>query len=151
MSQVLPVITKGAVMAMPPWPGGNEIWPPIGVAVTGCEALVVPTDAPTKLRLLGETASVGGAANAGLALTSPSEKKRAKLKTENAKMDKFDRDMVIPPMNSAVTNVCTGAHKSPAPIPQDFADIDSRYEIGAAHYTQLLGEGSIRITARLGM
>jgi hypothetical protein len=124
------------------------------VAVTVCDGLVVPTLTLPNARLVGLTTSWPldpPCADAGLGAARPIAKRRKKLRTENVKMDDFDRDMANPPMNSAATKVCTGAHKSPAPIPQDFADIDSRYEIGAAHYTQLLGEGIIRITVRLGM
>lgn len=60
VSQVLPVITNPEVTEIPPWPGGNEIWPPLGVAVTVCDALVEPTE-EVKLRLVGETVSVGAA------------------------------------------------------------------------------------------
>lgn len=111
------------------------------VAVTVCDGLVVPTLTLPKARLVGLTSSCPCAA-AGSAAARSIEQRRKKLRTENVKMDNFDRGMVIPPMNSAATNVCAGALHH-LPIPRDFAEIDSRYEIGAAHYTQCSPTGSI--------
>ena len=78
------------------------------VAVTVCDGLVVPTVTLPKARLVGLTTSP--CAMAGLAAARPITKRREKLRTENVKMDDFDRDMANPPKNSAATNVCTGAN-----------------------------------------
>jgi hypothetical protein len=93
------------------------------VAVTVCDGLVVPTLTLPKARLAGLTISC---AEAGVAAASPIEKRRKKLRTENVKMDNFDRNMVIPPMNSA-TDVCISAHRQrllfPAILRTSIADM----------------------------
>ena len=79
------------------------------VAVTVCEELVVPTLTLPKARLVGLTTK--SAAEAGFAAASPNAKRRKKLKTENAKMDDFGRNMINPPeSNPVITNASEGTH-----------------------------------------
>jgi hypothetical protein len=75
------------------------------VTSTLCEGLVLPMVTLPKSRLLGLTlifafGSAKTAAGAAMLI-----KKRAKLKTENAKIDDFGRTMTNPPKNCAATNV----------------------------------------------
>jgi hypothetical protein len=79
------------------------------VAVTGCEALVVPTVTLPKLSAVGVASRspvslLSSHANAGLGLARPISRRRAKVKTENAKMDDFCRDMVNPPKSRTARN-----------------------------------------------
>jgi hypothetical protein len=84
------------------------------VTVVVCAALVVPMVTLPKLSCSGFTCSCSpvsfsNCAKVRLGAARPNAKRRKKLRTENVKMDNFDRDMVIPPMNSAATNVYESA------------------------------------------
>jgi len=106
-SHVSAVLMKGAVVLMLL----NLIVKPLKVlvAVTVCEELVVPTLTLPKARLVGLTTR--SAAEAGFAAASPNAKRRKKLKTENAKMDDFGRNMINPPeSNPVITNASEGTH-----------------------------------------
>jgi hypothetical protein len=86
------------------------------VAVTICAGLVVPMTTGPKLRLSGFSSRFGSPpATASAGAAKPIATSRAKLRTENAKMNDFGRDMVNPPMNSAVTSAFRRAHHFPTP------------------------------------
>jgi hypothetical protein len=86
------------------------------VAVTICAGLVVPMTTGPKLRLSGFSSRFGSPpATASAGAAKPIATSRAKLRTENAKMNDFGRDMVNPPMNSAVTSAFRSAHHFPTP------------------------------------
>jgi len=108
VSQLLLVTMKGDVVVMLLKRIGCLL--EVFVAVTVFEELVVPTVTLPKARLVGLTLKPLPSARARLAFARPIAKKRAKLKTMNAKKDDFGRAMINPPRNRTVTNVCVRAH-----------------------------------------
>jgi hypothetical protein len=99
LPQVLLVITKPDVTEMlENVRMSSSSW---FLTVSVCEALVVPTVTLPKLSDEGLPSSGSVSfANARLAFARPSSRRRAKLKTENVKMDDFERDMINPPEKS---------------------------------------------------
>ena len=86
------------------------------VAVTVWAGLVVPTTTLPKSSCSGFTSSSSSFSPHAYAIPGRarmSAKRRAKLRTENAKMDNFGRDMANPPKSSAVTN---GFQSVPHPL-----------------------------------
>jgi hypothetical protein len=90
-SQVSAVLMKGAVVVM--LMNLIRCSSKVLVAVTFCEGLVVPTATLPKARLVGTTLRPPSSAEAGVAAARPIAKRKAKVNTENAKRDDFDRDI----------------------------------------------------------